>query len=235
MSFLKRFAQSSGRSGLATIEHPAGTLMVTAGEPCAHPGCTNRDSVDCSYIDRRERSCGYAWCPDHQVLFEGQPYCRRHGGVMDAIATNTVERIHPPDLDNRALSLCEWVSNDVDTDMHALLEERRQGARDLTVQAQPLHLILLRQPSSRAWARVWTLSDHTGTLLKVGIEVNENDDTIVVATVDGNPVANEIPPWISDRGTPISDEAVQRRRDQFRIRLVEAMVAEAKSKYRPWV
>lgn len=235
MSFLKRLTQTSGGSGSATIDHPARTSKITGDEPCAHPGCAHRDSVKCSYIDRRERPCGYAWCPDHQVVFEGQPYCRRHGGVMQAIATNTVERIHPPDLDNRALSLCEWVSNDLDADIRALLEERREGAQGLTVQPQPLHLVLLRQPASRAWARVWTLSDHTGTLLKVGIEVNESDDTIVVAMVDGNPVANDVPPWISDRGTPISDDAVQKRRDQFRVRLVEALVTAAKSKYRPWV
>jgi hypothetical protein len=235
MSFLKRLTQTSGRSGSATIEHPAGTSTGRADEPCAHPGCANRDSVNCAYIDRRERPCGYAWCPDHQVRFEGQPYCRRHGGVMHAIATNTVERIHPPDLDNRALSLCEWVSNDLDADIRALLEARREGAPGLKVQPQPLHLVLLRLPTSRAWARVWTLSDHTGTLLKVGIEVNENDDTIVVATVDGNPVAKDVPPWISDRGTPISDDAVQKRRDQFRVRLVEALVTAAESKYRPWI
>jgi len=154
---------------------------------------------------------------------------------MEAIASNTVERIHPPDLDNRALSLCEWVSNDLNADICALLEERRNGAPSLTVQPQPLHLVLLRSPTSRAWARVWTLSDHTGTLLKVGIEVNESDDTSVVASVDGNPVANDVPPWISDRGTPISDDAVQKRRDEFRVRLVEAVVTAAKSKYRPWV
>lgn len=235
MSFLRRLTQTSAPTGPATLEHPAGASVITGNEPCAHPGCANRASAFCSYVDRRERPCGYAWCRDHQVDFEGQPYCRRHGGVMRAIATNTVERIHPPDLDNRALSLCEWVSNDLDADIRALLEERREGAQGLKVQPQPLHLVMLRSPTSRAWARVWTLSDHTGTLLKVGIEVNESDDTIVVATVDGNPVANDVPPWISDRGTEISDDAVQKRRDQFRLRLVEAVVTAAKSKYRPWV
>lgn len=154
---------------------------------------------------------------------------------MQAIATNTVERIHPPDLDNRALSLCEWVANDLDHDMRALLEERRDGAEGLQVQAQPLHLIQLRSPVSRAWSRGWTLSDHTGTMLKVGIEVHENDDTIVVASVDGNPVANDMPPWISDRGTPISDDAVQKRRDEFRFRLVDELTTAAKARYRPWV
>jgi hypothetical protein len=227
MSFLKRLSQTPTSSGTA--------LTLEPGEPCAHPGCNNRNSASCAYIDRRERPCGYAWCPDHQVVFEGLHYCRRHGGVMRAIASNTVERIEPPDLDNRALSLCEWVSNDLDDDISALLEERRGGATGLRVQAQPLHLVLLRTPPSRAWARVWTLSDHTGTLLKVGIEVNEGDDTVVMTTVDGNPVAHDTPPWISDRGTPISDDAVQKRRDEFRLRLVDSLVSAAQGRSRSWV
>src|ERR1700737_560392 len=163
MSFLKRLAHNSGSSSSATIDKPSRTSRTTAGEPCAHPGCTNRGAVHCSYIDRRERPCGYAWCPDHRIVFEGQRYCRRHGGVMEAIASNTVERIHPPDLDNRALSLCEWVSN--------------------------------------------------------------------ALNVEVTPVANDVPPWISDRGSPISDDAVQKRRDEFRVRLVGAVVTAAKSKY----
>ena len=136
------------------------------------------------------------------MVFANLPYCRRHGGVMKAISKNTLEHIEAPDLDNRALSLCEWVSNDLDPDMRALLEELRDGAPGYEVNAQPLHLVMVRTPRSRAWAHVWTLSNHSGTVRKVGIEVNESDDTIVVATVDGNPVAKAVPPWISDRGTP---------------------------------
>jgi hypothetical protein len=169
------------------------------------------------------------------VVFNNRPYCRRHGGVMIAISQNVLEHIEPPDLDNRALSLCEWVANDLDPDMRALLEELRAGAPDLQVHSQPLHLVLVRTPPSRAWAHVWTLSSHTGILRKVGIEVDETDETRVVASVDGNPVAREVPPWISDRGTPISEEAVRKRRDDFRIKLVGAVVWAAKNAERPWV
>lgn len=154
---------------------------------------------------------------------------------MKAISQITLEQVDPPDLDNRALSLCEWVSNDLDADMRALLEELRGGAAGFEVHAKPLHLVLVRTPQSRAWAHVWTLSDSKGTVRKVGIEVNEADDTSVVALVDGNPVATEVPPWISDRGTPISEDAVQRRRDEFRVKLVGAVVWAAKNAERTWV
>ena len=153
---------------------------------------------------------------------------------MAAISTNTVERIDPPDLDNRALSLCEWVANDLDQDITALLEEIKEGAADAIVQTHPLHLVVLRTPPSRTWARNWTLGDHTGTMPKVSVEVNEAADNVVVASVDGSPVVREVPPWISDRATPISDEAVQKRRDEFRIKLVGSIVWAAKNAERPW-
>lgn len=225
MSFLRR--RSSEASNVATLGGVAGY------EPCAHPGCTRRNAATCEYVDRRERPCGYAWCPEHQVVFDEHPYCRRHGGVMKAISRNSLEDVEPPDLDNRALSLCEWVSNDLEPDMRALLEELRGGREGFQVNSHPLHLILVRTPRSRAWAHIWSLSNNIGTVRKVGIEVNEADDSMVVASVDGNAVAKEVPPWISDRGTPISEDAVRKRRDEFRVKLVGAVVWAAKNADRP--
>jgi hypothetical protein len=226
MSFMKR---RTGEGSSAAV------LSGIAGyEPCAHPGCVRRNAATCEYVDRRGRPCGYAWCPEHQVVFDNRAYCRRHGGIMRAISGNTLEDVEPPDLDNRALSLCEWVSNDLDHDMRALLEELRNGADGFQVHAQPLHLVFVRTPYSRAWAHIWTLSNHLGTVRKVGIEVNEADDSMVLASVDGNPVAKEVPPWISDRGTPISEAAVQKRRDDFRVKLVGAVVWAAKNAERSW-
>jgi hypothetical protein len=216
------------------IAHPKAEPGIAGHQPCAHPGCVNQNGTECAYVDRRGRACGYSWCPEHQAAFEHRPYCRRHGGVMAAISTDTSERIDPPDLDNRALSLCEWVANDLDQEISALLEELKEGATDAVVRTHPLHLVVLRSPPSRTWARNWTLGDHTGTMRKVSVEVDEAADNLVVASVDGSPVAREVPPWISDRATPISDEAVQRRRDEFRIKLVGSIVWSAKNAERHW-
>jgi hypothetical protein len=230
MSFL-RHTEARDRGTSATTTREQG---IAGNQPCAYPGCANRNGIECAYLDRRGHGCGYSWCPDHQVAFEGRPYCRRHGGVMAAINTDTSERIDPPDLDNRALSLCEWVANDIDDDITELLEEIREGAPDYFVRSHPLHLVVLRSPPSRTWARNWTLGDHTGTMRKVSVEVNEALDNVVVASVDGSPVSREVPPWISDRATAVSDEAVQRRRDEFRIKLVGSIVWSAKNAERPW-
>jgi len=69
---------------------------------------------------------------------------------------------------------------------------------------------------------------------KVSVEVNEAADNVVVASVDGSPVVREVPPWISDRTTLTSDEAVRKRRDDFRIKLVGSIVWSAKNAERPW-
>jgi hypothetical protein len=70
---------------------------------------------------------------------------------------------------------------------------------------------------------VWTLSTQTGVLKKIGVEVNEDRDFEVNATVDGNVVRSDVPPWIGDRGTQIAEEAAARKRAEFREGLVEAL------------
>jgi hypothetical protein len=94
-------------------------------------------------------------------------------------------------------------------------------------------LQLQRSLHQRAWAHSWTLGDHTGTLRKIGIHVDEDDDSVVVATVDGVEVIRAVPPWISDRATLISDEAVTKRRDDFRAALLEAIGRHAKTNPEP--
>jgi hypothetical protein len=193
--------------------------MAIATETCAYAGCKNTNTTQCAYVDRRKRECGYAWCPEHQMVVADAVFCRRHGGVMRAISAIPYEEIEPPDLDNRALSLCEWVASDLDPDLRKVLETMRDS-EDAWVYAQPLSLMMQRALGVRAWARGWTLANQTGVLRKVGVHVDENDDATVVATTDGREVSREIPPWISDRGTPISEEAVSRRRGEFRQRLI---------------
>ena len=192
-------------------------------EPCAHPGCPRTDATPCAYVDRRGRECGYSWCPDHSTPFKKRNYCRRHGGVVRAIADNPYDTIEPPDLDSRALSLCEWVTADLDAEIRALLTGLQKEGDGSFITLHPLRLVIHRTPYGRGWLRVWTLSTTAGILKKLGIEVNEDRDFEVLATVDGNVVASEVPPWIGDRGTEIAEEAAQKKRARFREDLVSAL------------
>ena len=193
------------------------------GEPCDHPGCPRTDASPCAYVDRRSRSCGYSWCPDHSAPFQNQNYCRRHGGIMRAIAENPYDTIEPPDLDSRALSLTEWMTADLDDSVRKVLGGLQAPNDGSSVTLHPLRLVIQRTPYSRGWTRVWTLSTATGVLKKVGVEVDEDRDFEVKATVDGNVVMSDVPPWIGDRGTQIAEEAAARKRTQFRESLVDAL------------
>lgn len=148
---------------------------------------------------------------------------------MRAIAANPYDTIEPPDLDSRALSLTEWVSADLDKDVRAFLAKMQKPDDGTSVTLHPLRLVIQRTPYSRGWTRVWTLSAATGVLKKIGVEVDEDRDFEVKATVDGNAVAASVPPWIGDRGTQIAPEAADRKRAQFREDLVAAMSKAALS------
>jgi hypothetical protein len=141
---------------------------------------------------------------------------------MKAIASHPYDDIAPPDLDNRALSLCEWVAADIDKEVRDMLSQVG-GAEAGWVTSHPLALILQRELGVRGWTHSWTVANNAGTLRKVGIVVNEANDSEVIAVVDGVDVTQATPPWISDRATPISDAAVAQRRAEFRATLLEAM------------
>jgi hypothetical protein len=196
-------------------------------EPCDHPGCLRTDATPCRYVDRRTRPCGYSWCQEHSAPFNNVNYCRRHGGVIRAIAENPYDTIEPPDLDNRALSLCEWVSADLDGQVREMLGAFQKPNDGSSITLHPLRLVIQRMPHRRSWARVWTLANQSGILRKVGLEVDEDHDAEVMATVDGNRVTSAVPPWIGDRGTEISEDAAQRKRAKFREDLLGAMTSAA--------
>jgi hypothetical protein len=196
--------------------------MAVATDVCAYTGCHNAGATRCSYVDRRGRSCGYSWCPEHQMVVADMVYCRRHGGVVRAISAIPYETIEHPDLDNRALSLCEWVAADIDGELRKLLESLPRG-EEAWVYAQPLSLLMQRALGTRSWTRGWTLANQTGVQRKVAIAVSENDDAEVIASADGAEVARMVPPWISDRGAPIAEEAIAKRREQFRTEIVDSI------------
>src|SRR5438132_712259 len=86
-----------------------------SAHPCTRMGCTNGDTVQCEYVDRRSRQCRTAWCPRHRVTVENRVYCRRHAGVVSSLPAADSSLTAPlPDLDNRAPSLAGWMARELD-------------------------------------------------------------------------------------------------------------------------
>jgi hypothetical protein len=210
---------------MSTVEPPA---TILGGDPCSQPGCDSRLAVPCAYVDRKGRACGTSWCPEHHLAIDELVYCRRHSGVVRAINANTLELFEYPETDNRAASLCEWVGNDLDPLLRALLAELRSGDDSEQISSLPMRLVIQRAPPARVWSRAWTLSNHTGMIRKVGIQVDEANDVMVVASVDSAPAARLVPPWINDRIPGLDDVTDDERRAEFRAALIGPMAELAR-------
>ena len=177
---------------------PEPERFVIGDQPCSERGCDRHDGATCGYVDRRGRRCDTAWCSDHQALFDGHAFCRRHVGTLRAIGLDVVQRSLAPDLQNRAPSLVNWIANDLDERVRALLAGQitQSGLEELG--EERVHLVKAND-GARRWDRSWKLFDHTGVTLKVTISVAEADDTLAIIRMGQSVLMQMVPPWIDRR------------------------------------
>lgn len=227
MSLLHRHQPQPGAAP-AFIPQPAYQPQPMMGTlQCSSPGCQNQTGVQCAYVDRRGRPCNTAWCPEHQAMMNGAPYCRRHARLHGAIpAGSFLADRGLPDVDNRAPSLVNWIGDALDPSLMALLESlRRPGTAD-EVGTEPVHHVRPADGRLR-WDRAWKLFDHTGILAKVTVEIEEARDPEVDVRVGRQLVVSTVPPWIARRrrGEPALDEAADHaEREQFYRDIYEKIV-----------
>ena len=194
---------------------------------CSEKTCTADNGVPCQYVDRRNRSCRSAWCPEHRIIMDGQVFCRRHAGIVSALPGGTTSASPLPDLENRAPSLVSWVARELDADIRSLLLDAVDPPGGAQLIADPVCLIFLGADRRRAWERTWKLASHRGNTLRVALQVEEASDSEVIAKVGLNEVDRAVPPWIMQRrhkspSTPDEDAA---RRQEYSRRLLDAIVA----------
>ncbi|MFN2582494.1 MAG: hypothetical protein ABR498_07120 [Candidatus Dormibacteria bacterium] len=178
---------------------------------CMAEGCGVHGGVRCNYIDRRSRPCTTTWCSVHWHTVAGRQYCRRHANLVEQLC-GVPAAGGWPDVDNRAASLTGWIGRELDGVVSELFTEvvPPGGARLVN---EPVRLVLTPRGSSRRWQRSWKLVDHTGVLNKVAIEVDESNDSDVLARVDTELIGHGVPPWIEQRhfaGTGGVDEQARR-------------------------
>lgn len=188
---------------------------------CSATGCAETTGVPCAYVDRRDRACATAWCPAHRDLAGGRVYCRRHAGVMRALAAGS-DVFSVPDLDTRAPSLVEWVARDLDGDLRAVLMATGEGE---SVTSEAAHLVHAGRTRERGWERSWRLCRYTGFVHRVAVQVDEGRDTEVVVRVGHREVARLIPPWIAARqgGEEVTPAEDAQRRAHFHDLLLGAV------------
>ena len=200
---------------------------------CSEAGCPSQYGAPCEYVDRRQRRCLTAWCPEHQYLVGDAVYCRRHAGVMAALVTLPAEERDPPDLDNRAPSLLEFVARRLHSPAVQMLQARGVTYPGSSIMVDAMHMVMAGTPRIRGWEHRWRLLDHTGPLATIGIRVEEEADNFVQVKVDSSIVHTAEPPWIAVRvaGT---DEEEALRRQAFDQELINAMYAglQARQEFR---
>lgn len=174
-------------------------LPISGDLPCSRAGCSRVNAVVCAYVDRRGSTCDTAWCPDDQLIADGRPYCARHGRVVRALHTEGLGPDPLPDIDNRAASLVDFVADAVSTSMGTALHAAWPG--DLGLGVQPLAVQHSAPHRRRVWTRKWKLHSHTGNAVAVMLAVAEDQDHVLMVTVDSRTVAELVPPWISHRAT----------------------------------
>lgn len=184
-------------------------------QPCGAKGCLNQTAVPCRYRDRRGRSCGAAFCPDHWTLIGGVVYCRRHASTIVALGARAADPGALPDLENRGPSLVTFIANELDATVREDLQKVARANESVATdrEAQVFH-----DPNRRIrWERAWKLFDHTGVILKVTVFVNESDDTMVYARVGAENVARGVPPWIErrKRGQDVAPDVDAHQRELF--------------------
>jgi hypothetical protein len=190
----------------------APALTASTGILCKLAGCTNDTAQPCAYRDGRGRACAAAYCPEHGVSSEGKFYCRRHAGVLRAIGAQLTPQGGLPDVDNRAPSLVSWIARDLDETVRKLLTGVA-GPGESVIADETVHVARDFNRKAR-WEQSWRLVDHTGLILKVTIQVFEENDSLVRVHVGSGVIADGVPPWIVRRtaDSDVATDLEQRQR-----------------------
>jgi hypothetical protein len=201
MRFITPMSQFFRRTRTENTPSPA-TKSVSSpasasGVACTLAGCTNENAAPCTYLDGRGRACPTAYCPEHGTSVDGAFYCRRHAGVVRAVGSVATPGSGLPDLDNRAPSLVHWIARDLDTNVRRLLDA--SAGRGESVIADETVRVVRDFNRNARWEQSWRLVDHTGLILKVTVQVFEENDTLVRVHVGSGVIADGVPPWIVRR------------------------------------
>jgi hypothetical protein len=186
--------------------------VPSTGVACEVPGCVNDTARRCAYRDGRGHECPAVHCPDHGVAIDTKFYCRRHAGVVRAVGAEDTPQGGLPDIDNRAPSLVSWIARDLDANVRRLLSGAA-GAGESVIADETVHVARDFNRKAR-WEQSWRLVDHTGLILKVTVQVFEENDSLVRVHVGSGVIADGVPPWIVHRSEDgdMATDAAQRQR-----------------------
>jgi hypothetical protein len=198
---------------------------------CTEGKCLSGAATHCSYVDRRQRECGTAWCLVHQQIAFGKVFCRRHARTVTAVGPMWHSLVLP-DLENRAPSLANWVGSQLDRPIRALLA-RYFGSQTLSVSAVGIGV----SRRDRMWGTAWKVVSPQGIDLSINAIVAEGDPNTVLVIYDGLLFRELAAPWIEAHQAGITlDSATDVEAQQRFVAgiLDDLEVAVQKTKLNPW-
>ena len=205
---------------------------VATGIDCSVPGCPNSDALTCEYRDRRGRICQLAFCPNHGSVIEGVPYCRRHASTVRAIGplAQPIPTAGPTSTTARRRSSTGSRVSSTGTSERSWRRPRARARPSSSDDA--VHLSRDYNRNLR-WERSWRLVENTGLVLKISINVSEENDALVRIIVGSEMVADGIPPWIARRrmGEDV-DVAIDVAQRQLFYQYLQESIARAVAEFR---
>ncbi len=188
---------------------------------CYQQECPSPTGDPCHYVDCDGRRCLSAWCDEHRIVVKDQVFCRRHAGIVGAIAEGKLVAPLLPGLDNRCPSLLVWMSDQIGEDLKTSLSELGK------VEVRPTRA---RSGADGLWEKIWIVRDGNEHVVRASLEIQEPEPELV-ARVDGVAIASDVPPWVKHRGrmewVPPAVDAEERK--QFNAMLLDAFASRLKT------
>lgn len=229
MRLLRRAATLPG----TPVQEPPAPAVATVSplvgargdQYCSARGCNQKTGLACSYIDRRERPCPTAWCPEHRHVTHGGVFCPAHASLLDS----TGDEFRPTarvDLENAAPAVLAWAVQEVDAEVSsAMLQIAMEWHQALVL--DPVHFGLAGAQRVRTWERAWKVCDTVGPTLRVAVAMQEARPGVVEGRINARPVVELPAPWHESHGIgqPPGNRAVARAQAlEFRERLLVALI-----------
>jgi hypothetical protein len=181
---------------------------------CSARGCTAQTGVYCAYIDRRERPCPTAWCPEHRHVTHDAVFCSIHAGLVDGTTTMFGDTAHP-DLENQTPALVNWVAREMQEDIQAMVESIATEL-DETVVVDPVRFILFGVDRVRTWDRSWKTVTIAGHSLRVAVAVEERRPDVVLGKVNSKNVVDVPAPWHEEHMVGVEPKSAEDGEQQIK-------------------
>ena len=178
---------------------PGPPVQTAAGAYCFLADCGRVEGWQCSYVDAAGHACISWWCPEHAVLVNGLPFCRRHAGVAGLLLSRagSLFELPLPRVEDRALPLLLRLTEQLDARAVHLLEFLYRDRRDVTL-AKHANVRERRQVGRHdGWEAMWTATTQSGYLTTITLRVTGAEPPCVILLRDGSPLFDAVPDWIA--------------------------------------